>query len=222
MPGCPIGTSTYSTSYSLMVREHSPLKRVSAASLPPLNSSAAKIALAATSTVLNALFAYITSTLFIAFRYVFCLVITMSHRIPQEWTGMYFKNTDLYSLGLSLQLGHTYGEPCLHPQLGDSNFLVIHTNGIHRVRIKFCDCPCVDPVPFNRQLLQAGWWPGSLKKPKTCATLAVLTHFHKQTLQGKLSAFDFYRALELETDNSGLMYLPVGSLFLHAALTIDL
>jgi hypothetical protein len=126
----------------------------------------------------------------------------------QRWNGYHFKTCDLYTLGLVVQLGHQQGG-CLHPTPADVNFFVIHTNGIHRVRLNFCDCARSTPLPYDRQLLEVGWWPASLIRPKTCATLSVLKHFHIQTLQGKVPAFDFYRALELETDNTGLSYLPV-------------
>lgn len=72
----------------------------------------------------------------------------------------------------------------------------------------FCGCGNLEGRP-DKQLLRAGWWPSSVIRPKTCATFAVLRHFHLQTLQGKTAAYDFYRALELETNNCGLYPFPV-------------
>ncbi|EIM79821.1 uncharacterized protein STEHIDRAFT_69036, partial [Stereum hirsutum FP-91666 SS1] len=43
----------------------------------------------------------------------------------------------------------------------------------------------------------------------TCATFEVLRNFHTMTLQGKISAFDYYHALALLTDGYGLEPLPV-------------
>lgn len=123
----------------------------------------------------------------------------------------------MYALGLRIQLGHPDNSCCLHPSPADVNFLVIHTNGIHRMHVVFCDCIRATLLPYDRQLLQVAWWPASLIRPKTCATISALKHFHLQTLQGKLSAFDYYRALELETNNTGLSYLPVS---LHETYTI--
>lgn len=130
----------------------------------------------------------------------------------QVWNGSYFANTSLYTLGLSIQLGHPSKDSCLHPSDADPEFRVMHTNGIHRVRLQFCNCVRAVPVTYDRQLLQCGWWPASLQRPKTCLSISLLEHFHKQTLQGKVATFDFYRALELMTDNTGLSYLPVSIL----------
>ncbi len=42
-------------------------------------------------------------------------------------------------------------------------------------------------------------------------TFAVLNHFHLLTLQSKIAAYDFYLALERQTDNSGGTKLQVRS-----------
>lgn len=55
----------------------------------------------------------------------------------------------------------------------------------------------------------------------TKAAKDLLEHFHKQTLQGKVAAFDFYRALELLTDNTGLSYLPVSVLIFNTRSLAD-
>lgn len=83
---------------------------------------------------------------------------------------------------------------------------VLHVNGIHAVDVQFCECSASER---RVQMLRMGWWPASPSDPRTCATMALLRHFHLLNLQGKLPAYDFYRALELATDNTGLMRLPV-------------
>lgn len=136
-------------------------------------------------------------------------------RVSQRWTGQFFKEVDLFSLGLVIQLGHPQNDPCLQPTPAYSNFLAFHTIGIHRIHLNFCDCTRHVHIPYNIQLLKVSWWPGSMVQPKTCTTIAFLKHFHKHTLQGKVSVLDFYRATELETDNTGLIHLPVSVLFVH-------
>lgn len=126
----------------------------------------------------------------------------------QKWAGTHFSSTTLRKIGLRFQLGHHDGSICIHPTSSNTDFVVIHTNGIHSVSFDFCGCgPLRDRL--DKQLLRVGWWPATSLKPKTCATFGVLKHFHLQNLQGHVSAFDFYRALELETDNTGTEVLEV-------------
>ncbi|THU99178.1 hypothetical protein K435DRAFT_604125, partial [Dendrothele bispora CBS 962.96] len=41
---------------------------------------------------------------------------------------------------LFVQLGHLDGSTCPSPVPGPSKMIVIHTNGIHRVRMNYCGC----------------------------------------------------------------------------------
>lgn len=110
-------------------------------------------------------------------------------------------------MGLRIQLGHPLGQRCQFRKPGHKDFVVIHTNGIHLIDVDFCGCTS---APEHRgQLLREGWWPATALDPQTCSTFAVLNMFHLLSLQGKLSAYDFYRALEYATENFGLKKLPV-------------
>jgi hypothetical protein len=51
--------------------------------------------------------------------------------------------------------------------------------------------------------------PASLERPRSAFTFDVLDTFHLLTLQGKISAFDFYYALEHKSDNTGQRKLKV-------------
>lgn len=86
------------------------------------------------------------------------------------------------------------------------HFVVIHSNGIHRVAVDYCRCTSLS---HRQQLLRIGWWPATPLEPRTCATMEVLRHFHLLTLQGKLPGYSFLKALELQTDNTGLSPPPV-------------
>lgn len=86
------------------------------------------------------------------------------------------------------------------------NFTVIDLNGVHSVNVNFCQCTS---TPEYRQLLQVGWYPATPLQPQSCATLQVLRHFHLLNLQGKLPGYSFYKALEYQTDNTGLDKVPV-------------
>jgi hypothetical protein len=64
-------------------------------------------------------------------------------------------------------------------------------------------------VPLYKQLLHIGWWPATPLDPNSAATFEDLRHFHLLNLQGKVTGFSFYQALEYHTDNTGLQPPPV-------------
>jgi hypothetical protein len=124
------------------------------------------------------------------------------------WNGLFFQCTTLHDLGLQIQLGHTYGHSCPTRLAANTTFRVIHSNGIHHVAIDQCRC---HGVALNTQLLQIGWWPVTPLNPKSAATFEVLNHFHLLNLQGKVTGYSFYKALEYQTDNTGHNPPPVHS-----------
>ncbi|TFK57807.1 hypothetical protein BDN72DRAFT_907475 [Pluteus cervinus] len=121
----------------------------------------------------------------------------------EYWTGQSFEFSSLKSLGLFFQLGHPFGCKCDYPKSPtDNDFIVIHTNGIHEVSVKFCGCfGCHEP---HIQLLQYGWFPATTHKPQTAASLAVLKQFQIHSFESKCSAMEFYQALSRLTDNIGI------------------
>ena len=124
----------------------------------------------------------------------------------QEWNGAFFDDTSLHSLGLKVHLGHG-GNPCPMPFREDPNFTLVDVSGVHRVNIIFCGCPA-HPHP-RIQLLRHSWFPASIEHPETAFTFELLNFFHLLTLQGKISAYDFYTAVHGLRDNAGLAHLPV-------------
>jgi CxC2 like cysteine cluster associated with KDZ transposases len=132
--------------------------------------------------------------------------VQLALTVFQMWNGLFFQRTTLRDLGLRVQLGHAYGRSCPSRFPANSNFRVIHSNGIHQVAID--QCRCYD-VPLNKQLLRIGWWPATPLEPRTAATFEVLKHFHILNLQGKVTGYSFYQTLEYQTDNTGLQPPPV-------------
>ena len=122
------------------------------------------------------------------------------------WNGLFFQRSTLKELGLRVQLGHAPGQYCPTREAASKDFVVIHTNGIHLVNVDYCRC---HSLSHRTQLLQVAWWPATPLDPQTCATMEVLRHFQILNLQGKLTGFSFYRALEYQTDNTGLNKPPV-------------
>ncbi|KAI0055808.1 hypothetical protein BV25DRAFT_1788459, partial [Artomyces pyxidatus] len=126
----------------------------------------------------------------------------------ERWTGSFFVRVELVDLGLEIQLGHPPGISCPYRTSPRRDFTVLHTNGIHRVKLFFCDCGASAGVSCWKQVRRFGWWPATPLEPQSAATHDVLKHFHLLSLQGKTTGYDYYRALELLTDNTGLSALP--------------
>lgn len=113
---------------------------------------------------------------------------------------MRFIPVSLKSLGFELHLNH--GTSCKTPIACHSSMLVLHTNGIHEVAIKYCRCTCV--LPHYQQLLRRGFYPATQVNVKMCVTFELLRQFHLILLTTKTSTYDLYRALEKLTSNTGL------------------
>lgn len=84
---------------------------------------------------------------------------------------------------------------------------VLHVNGIHQLDVIFCGCRL--DVEAYRQLLRARWYPATSLQPETCATFELLELFHIMNLQGNLTIYDCYKALEMLTDGWQLEKIPV-------------
>ncbi|PPR05742.1 hypothetical protein CVT26_008495 [Gymnopilus dilepis] len=120
--------------------------------------------------------------------------------VIQEWTGSTFIKTSLKKLGFRIQLNHL-SLKCSQPEAGHAKLVILHTNGLHEVSLDFCGC---QPVSKVRQLMRRGLFPSSQDNPRTCATFDLLRHLHMLSLTSKCSTYDYYRALEKLTNNSGV------------------
>jgi hypothetical protein len=90
--------------------------------------------------------------------------------------------------------------------------VVVDGSGVHIVDISFCGCHHEDGASRSRvQLLRFGWFPATVTRPHTAFTFDLLDTFHLLTLQGKISAYDFYYSIANKTDNTGLLDVKVGS-----------
>jgi len=104
-------------------------------------------------------------------------------------------------MGLRVQLNHLSNR-CSNPHPCHRDFRVLHTNGVHEINLDFCGC--VNETPRHIQLLRRHLFPATQKNPRTCATFTLLKQFHLLNLTSKVSAYDYYRALERLTDNTGV------------------
>ncbi|THU83394.1 hypothetical protein K435DRAFT_871314 [Dendrothele bispora CBS 962.96] len=130
------------------------------------------------------------------------------HRI-EHWTGRYFEKISLRRLGLVIQLGHQNGSECPFPVSGPSKFIIVHNNGIHRVRMSYCGCEASLSSQTGsmhhkwEQLMRNRLFPATHTRPSTAYTFQMLSLFHALTLSGKVTAYDFYKGLERTTNNTG-------------------
>jgi hypothetical protein len=92
----------------------------------------------------------------------------------QEWRNDQFVKTSLHDIGLVVQLGHPLGDICKLTRPGHANFIVVHTNGLHKVKLNYCNCR--DSAKPREQLLEYGWWPATIDSPQTCASMQMLRH----------------------------------------------
>src|ERR1700741_3181116 len=110
-----------------------------------------------------------------------------------------------------LQLGHN-GSPCPSPGALQTNFTVVDVSGIHQINLRYCECHhVVGGSRSHIQLLRARWYPSTVVYPRNAFTFDLLDTFHLLTLQGKISAYDFYNALHHKSDNIGFRKLKVRS-----------
>lgn len=160
-------------------------------------------------------------------RYVVFLSLYSGYSLTflKEWNGSFFKPTWLRDIGLRVQLGedHQPGTYCVFGRDIHKNFVVLHTNGIHLVNVDFCGCTAAPGVPkldIYKQLLRVDWYPATVLEPQTCATFELMKLFHLLSLEGKVSAYHFYRTLHHRTENSGIAYVHVGLLLLRSSFHV--
>ncbi|KAI0027460.1 hypothetical protein K488DRAFT_61527 [Vararia minispora EC-137] len=136
-----------------------------------------------------------------------------AHRnCPTHWAmlwnseGGYFVRHDISQLAphrtpgdiYAIQLGRHYGGTCSYP--GEAiPFTLVDLNGVHGTRIRFCKC-CGAPEK-HRQLMQAGFFPGTIARPQTAFTFRLMKHYHIQHLESKISAYDYIGSARRFTDN---------------------
>jgi hypothetical protein len=79
--------------------------------------------------------------------------------------------------------------------------VVIDVTGVHNVAVNFCGCD--SKIERRQQLMRVCWWPSTARDPQTCATFAVVRLFRILNCQGKVSAHDFLRSLEMLSNGDG-------------------
>jgi len=142
-----------------------------------------------------------------------CFVLrhqTLPFHWVEQWNGDFFVRRDISALGHAIALGH-HGELChnISKTTSPLEFLIIHTNGIHKTKMLFCGCiGCGNRI---QQLLKAQLFPATTEQPTTAFTFSVLREFHLHTLESAMPAYDYMGALRRLTDNTFTADVPVSS-----------
>ena len=128
----------------------------------------------------------------------------------------YWAPCSLGDLGFILCLGHG-GVPCglLDPK-GARTITVMHDRGICKMPVLFCSCfkssaSLNDPKgkvdisdlkakPDAVQLIEAGLWPASWKRPQSAFTMDVMRKFRLLSVQAHTNAHDFMQCIRRLTD----------------------
>ena len=117
-----------------------------------------------------------------------------------------------------VQLGHQGGLELCDGALSSGTFYVVHTNGIHASKFRFCECPRASDK--LTQLMNARLFPATTSNPKTAFTFAVLREYSMHNIQSKCGAFDFMLSLRCLTDNVFPECVPVSQSHLKARLKL--
>ncbi|KAJ7081651.1 hypothetical protein B0H15DRAFT_924210 [Mycena belliarum] len=126
--------------------------------------------------------------------------------VVKEWKGGFWAETTLQDLGLVYQLGHG-GLPCERPGVA-RNMVVIHTNGIHSVRLNECGCDASDHANNLETLLRHSWYPATTVDPATCATFQALDLYRLLNVVGNINVHDYVGTLERLTSASKVKRVP--------------
>ncbi|EJD42015.1 hypothetical protein AURDEDRAFT_26819, partial [Auricularia subglabra TFB-10046 SS5] len=84
---------------------------------------------------------------------------------------------------------------------------IVHTNGVHRLNIVYCECVRRPKYPY--QLLLASIYPATWSSPATAFTFQLLDHYHLDSLQSRKPAYDYWAVLRRLKDNTRSDPVPV-------------
>ena len=75
--------------------------------------------------------------------------------------------------------------------------------GIHDIYLDFCACATAES--HFVQILRYGWFPATVKRPRTAAMSWLLKLFDLLSCEAKCSAWELYSVLVRLSDNTGVM-----------------
>lgn len=142
-----------------------------------------------------------------------CWVHAHKHN-PFHWAQVwshergYFVRQDISTIlpdsDYGIPLGHD-GKRC--PKRSKAILMtIVDLNGVHATKISTCQC--ADNSRW-RQLFDASLFPATVAEPQTAFTFRLLRDWQIMTLQSKITAYHYIRALRRLTDNVFTGNVPV-------------
>ncbi len=98
-------------------------------------------------------------------------------------------------------------KPPLRDSDGNPILIVVDTTRVHYVAIRLCNCETT--LPLHQQLLRMGWYPASLKKPRTVFTSHGLNDFLLANKTCHTATSSYYAKLKRTTSNAFPHLVPV-------------
>jgi hypothetical protein len=142
------------------------------------------------------------------------------HRVtPEHWAYLWDSTRGFYEMkdytavlpedeGISIQLCQA-NPPC-SVNSTPLQFTLVHNNGIHSSRVRFCHCSNTDRAA---QLLRMNLFPATCEQPETAFTFTALGTFRMHNLQSKVSAFDWIVSLRRMTEGVSSPKVAVSGTF---------
>jgi hypothetical protein len=118
----------------------------------------------------------------------------------EVWCSSCFHRQTFSTLGSVLHLGHR-GDACPLRQMDvtPSKLVIVHTNGVHTIRLHYCECSIADKHWV--QLFRHQLFPASMKSPETAFSFSVLKLCHMFALCVQSSAYSMAQALRRLTND---------------------
>lgn len=92
---------------------------------------------------------------------------------------------------------------------------VLHTNGIHTLRVSYCGCSVAGQEDNLQQLMRNAWYPASITDPHTCATYRVLETYRRLNVVANTNVRDFVTTLEEMSCPVGTTWVAVSNVFVY-------
>ncbi|TDL13187.1 hypothetical protein BD410DRAFT_885943, partial [Rickenella mellea] len=120
-----------------------------------------------------------------------------------EWKDGVFMDSTLHDQGFVWHIGHG-SQSCTKPDCslgGPQTITVVDINGVHEVRVQWCNCGEHGYRTHHEQLLENELFPATPQRVRTAFTFRAMKQFHLLHLQGKMNAWEWCATIVRLTDN---------------------
>ena len=101
--------------------------------------------------------------------------------------------------------------------VGARIMVVVHTNGIHYLPVRFCHC--LNSPSEDVQMIQLGYYPSTYKTIQTMFTFQLLDDYLLENLECQTSAHHYYQKLRRMTNKVSPHLVPVSSILFSDSTT---